>query len=155
MLLWTGLMITSSSILRSRASTALLGLSSDSWERDSFSLGIRWDLKAEKEEEKTESPCRVWRAGAREEAYGPPITASAKEAVQGGRGEDAPLAFESADEFARCAYIDTFTQPLLSTAIADALWLLIYKLEHQWINETSSEDWLKLFCQLMQQNHHK
>lgn len=38
-------MTTSSSILRSKASTALLGLSKDSWERDSFSLGIRWDLE--------------------------------------------------------------------------------------------------------------
>lgn len=44
MLLCTGLITTSSSMLRSSASTALLGLSRDSWERDSFSLGIRWDL---------------------------------------------------------------------------------------------------------------
>lgn len=44
MLLCTGLMTTSSSMLRSSASTALLGLSRDSWERDSFTLGIRWDL---------------------------------------------------------------------------------------------------------------
>lgn len=39
--------MTSSSMLKSRASTALLGLSSDSWERDSFSLGIKCDLQEE------------------------------------------------------------------------------------------------------------
>lgn len=45
MLLCTDLIVTSSSILRSSASTALLGLSKDSWDRDSFNLGIRRDLQ--------------------------------------------------------------------------------------------------------------
>lgn len=43
-LLWSGLMYTSSSMLRSSASTALLGLSKDSCEQDSFSLGRPRDL---------------------------------------------------------------------------------------------------------------
>lgn len=64
MLLCTGLMSTSSSILRSRASTALLGLSNDSWDLDSFSLGIRWDLTGRKRKIKTESSeclfCYIW-----------------------------------------------------------------------------------------------
>ena len=45
MLLCRGLMNTSSSMLRSRASTALPGLSKDSWEVDSFSLGRPRDLQ--------------------------------------------------------------------------------------------------------------
>jgi len=49
MLLCSGLTNTSSSMLRSRASTALPGLSRDSWELDSFSLGSPRDLKQRKE----------------------------------------------------------------------------------------------------------
>lgn len=39
MLLWSGFTDTGSPLPRSRHSTALQGLSKDSWERDSFSLG--------------------------------------------------------------------------------------------------------------------
>lgn len=49
MLLCKGLMQTSSSILRSRASTALPGLSKDSWEQDSFNLGRPRDLQQQTE----------------------------------------------------------------------------------------------------------
>lgn len=45
MLLCRGLMNTSSSMLRSRASTALPGVSKDSWEVDSFSFGRPRDLE--------------------------------------------------------------------------------------------------------------
>lgn len=100
MLLWTGLMITSSSILRSRASTALLGLSNDSWERDSFSLGIRWDLRVEKGENWVTLPS-LSRGSEREGAYVLRVLASVHGECEGRECEDdeekdAPLASKSA-----------------------------------------------------------
>lgn len=153
MLLWTGLMITSSSILRSRASTALLGLSSDSWERDSFSLGIRWDLRAEKKRERTESLCRVWVEEESEMehmlySYQRVFMASAKEESvrMTKRGCFTCLKVNkfSAWQAYTLLYINTCSGTLfLAQSLIDALSLLVYNLKHQWMNEGRKEKSVK------------
>lgn len=117
MLLWTGLMTTSSSILRSRASTALLGLSNDSWERDSFSLGIRWDLRFEKVREVSHL-WSVWGS----ERFGSICAAYISERswwvwskrVRRWQREDAPLAAKSAWQVC-ILHRHVFMHPFLSS----------------------------------------
>lgn len=146
MLLWTGLMITSSSILRSRASTALLGLSSDSWERDSFSLGIRWDLREEEGE-------RGLSQGERGSICAARINKLGGERARGWRREDAALASKSSssqrDEPATPLCSNTCSRThFWAGLLMDALRLLIYDL-NEW---KSLKDWVKLRCQLRQRN---
>lgn len=155
MLLWTGLMTTSSSILRSRASTALLGLSNDSWERDSFSLGIRWDLRFKKVREVSHL-WSVWVEGS--ERFGSICTAYISERswwvwskrVWRWQREDAPLAAKSAWQVCTL-HQHVFMHPLLSS---HANWRFLFT---TWMNEWIKKVWkiFKLHCKLIQQNRYK